>query len=255
MKKFLVLFAVLLLAFGIAGCKEDAQKDTADRPSGTSADGDDSGSAGGSAEASAEEASEGGEWSEKFTNLVSKKKSLEFMVEYDYSLDGPSGTDTWTMTQYFGKQRYRMDTEVNGQEGRFYMIDNQITSCHEQNGDWMCMQLPQGEEDEMNDPTETFTEIEENPGDVDTTYKGTRRIAGTTAHCYGVDWSAYGTDGGMEVCYSKEGVPLYMKSESAGTTVELEAKRYKTGVSNSDFEFPAEPMDMGGMMAQYGAYQ
>lgn len=246
LKRTIALLAVLLLALSIAGCDEDEvnqieeemeQQETEEQ---------------GAAEAGAEQGSEGSEWSEKFTNLVSKKKSLEFSVEYDYSISGPSGTDSWTLTQYFGQEKYRMDTTVNGQEGRMYMVDNQITSCQKQGGDWMCMQLTSGDEGKMDDPTETFTEIEEDPGDVDAAYKGTRRIAGTTAYCYGVDWSSYGTEGGMDVCYSKEGVPLYMKSESAGTTVELEAQSYDTGVSDSDFIPPAEPMDMGSMMAQYG---
>lgn len=243
MKRFLVFLAILLLMFSLAGCKEDVQElEQTGRPS-----------TAGSADADVEEASSGSSVGEKITDYISKKQSLEFTVDYQYTMDGPSGSDTWDFKQYMARNRYRMDSNAQGQEGRFYFIDNQVTSCNKQGGDWTCMQLPQGDDSSVSDPTEQFSDIEDDIDVEDTTYKGTRKIAGTTAYCWGINWDMYGADGGMDVCYSKEGVPLYMKSETNGMTVEMEAKSYKTSVSDSDFRFPAEPMDMGAMMAQaYG---
>ncbi|MBU2561754.1 MAG: hypothetical protein KKD17_05645 [Nanoarchaeota archaeon] len=253
MKKSFVVLVLLLLAFSLAGCKEDvSEKKTTSRPSGSPASAGESEAAGeeGSAEASAEQASEGGDWADKFTNLVSMKKGLEFSVTYDYSMSGSGSSDSYTMTQYFAKNKYRMDSATGGKEGRFYLINGKMTTCTK-DGAWQCMTMPQGEQ-QQSDPSQQFSSLEDDPGKYDTTYKGTRSIAGTTAYCYEVKWAAYGTDGGIEACYSKEGVPLYMKTENGGVKIEMKATKYSTSLSASDFEFPAEPQDLSAMMAQYG---
>jgi hypothetical protein len=105
------------------------------------------------------------------------------------------------------------------------------------------------------DPTEQFKVVEENPEDYSIGYKGTKRVAGTTAFCYDVDYAYMGVDAEMSYCFSKEGIPLYLFMESADFRHEMTAKSYKKGVSGADFTPPVEPIDYTAMMQQYGAYQ
>jgi len=240
-KKFLVVLAVLLLAFALVGCKEDVQKQTVKKNV--------AGSSSGSVDTEVEVASGGSGDGEDLVNFISKKKSLEFSVEYDYSISGSGSDDTWTFKQYFAKNKYRMDSNMQDSEGRFYYVGDEIISCSKQDREWTCMKLEGAQE--MEDPTEQFSDIEDDPDRFDSTYRGTRMIAGTTAHCWGVDYGR--SMGEMEICYNVDGIPLYMKASSGGTTMEMEAKSFKKGVSASDFVPPAEPMDMAAMMEQaYG---
>ncbi len=248
MKKFLVILAILLLAVGLAGCKEDVDKQQTTKSDRASASG--SGSSG-SADADVKEASGSSGVGEKITNYISKKKNMEFSVSYDYSVSGSGTNEQWEMTQYFGNNKYRMDMKADGQETQFFYIGKEVTSCSKDKNEWMCMVLGTGEE--MNDPTEQFSSIEDDLDDTSATYKGTKKIAGTTAHCWGINYASY--MGNTEFCYTKNGIPLYMLIESGGAEIELKAKSFKNSVSASDFQPPAEPIDMNAMMAQYGAYQ
>jgi hypothetical protein len=255
MKKISILLVILLVAFSIvlAGCKEDVAKQTATKSSSPSASssGEAQASSSGSAEADVEKASAGSDWADKFSSLAAMKKNLEFSVTYDYSMvdESTNAIESYTMTQYFAKGKYRMDSKIGLNEMSVFMVDNKYTTCNKQDGAWQCFIMPSDEK--QDDPTSHFSAIEDNPVDTDTTYEGTKSIAGTTAYCYNVRWSGQGDEGGIEACYSKEGVPLYMKTVSGASEIEMKATKYSTSVSDSDFEPPAEPMDMEAMMAQY----
>lgn len=255
MKKVSILLVILLVAFSIvlAGCKEDVAKQTATKSSSPSAgsSGEAQASSSGSSEADVEKASAGGDWADKFSSLAAMKKNLEFSVTYDYSMvdESTNAIESYTMTQYFAKNKYRMDSKIGLNEMSIFMVDNKFTTCNKQDGAWQCFIMPSDEKQE--DPTSQFSAIEDNPSDTDATYAGTKSIAGTTAYCYNVKWSVPGEVGEIEVCYSKEGVPLYMKTVAGESKTELKATKYSTSVSDSDFEPPAEPMDMAAMMAQY----
>ena len=236
MKKILislVCLAVLVLALGIGGCSE-----------GPSDDSQAAASEEGSAEVSVEEGSEAS-FSDKFKDFVSMKTGLEYTVSYDFSSKGMGQTDTYTMTQYFGgKNRMRMDSEIEGHAARVIMDGSAIYSCNKESGAWQCMKFDTG--DEMEDSTEQFRMVEDNPDEYDITYAGTMKIAGATAHCYAV--SVAGAE--LKECFSKEGIPLYMLMKSSGFESEMKATTYKASVKDSDFDLPAEPIDMEQMMQQ-----
>ncbi len=64
------------------------------------------------------------------------------------------------------------------------------------------------------------------------TFKENRTIAGTAATCYTLSGATKGT-----MCYRSAGVPLYVQTESAGTTMTLEATAL--GVpTDADFKLP-----------------
>lgn len=249
MRKIFVLLAILLLAIALVGCEEEGEvKETSTRPAV-------SGAEEGAADVDVEEAGEGDSFAGKFTDFVTKKAGLQFTVTYDFRTESGQEVDEYTMTQYFGGPgRYRMDGNFDGDEGRFYIVDDKMTSCSKEDGEWTCITIATGEP-MMQDPTEQFTVVEENPDEYDIGYSGTKKIAGTTAYCYGIDYAYLGANAEMEYCFSKEGIPLYMRMESPDFFHEMKAKSFKKGVSGADFNPPVEPIDYSAMYAQYGAYQ
>jgi hypothetical protein len=230
MKRILVCVIIILLALFLAGCEEDV----ADVGSGEE----------GSAESSAEKESKSSVGT-KFVDIIKKKMDLEYTVEYKITSNAP-GTESYTMKQYFGgADKFRVDMKMDEGETRTYLVGDTVYSCNDMQGDWQCLKMS-GMERDM-DATAQFKSVEDNPDAYDINYEGTKKVAGTTALCYAI--GVPGT-GEMQYCFSKEGVPLYMLIDAEGSRVEMAATNYKTSVSSSDFEPPAEAQDMAALMEQ-----
>jgi len=225
----------------LAGCKEGATQETTD--------GSDAADLSDQAEVTVEKDSNAGSSGGGYKELVQKISGMKYMVKYDITNTGQGKSDKMTMTQYFGGQeKVRMDTKADAGEARIYMIGKEFYSCSNPEGKWQCIKFTNTEE-QQNNPSEQFNTIEQDYDKYDVNSAGTMNIAGTVAKCFEVK---YGTDS-YKHCFSKEGVPLYMRSVSQGYESEMKASEYRTSVSSSDFELPAEAVDMNAMMAKYGA--
>lgn len=180
---------------------------------------------------------EGGRLAEIFA------RQPEYKVTYEMSSGGIKNE----MTQYLSKGRMRTDIAQSGTEMRTYLLDEEFISCSNAGGSWMCQKLEYAktESDALNE------DIKANPDAYDIESAGTRTIAGASADCFRVKTKS----GSAEYCYSRDYVPLYIKTTSGGLSSELLAKSYSTSVSESDFAPPAQPSaappDMEELLKKY----
>jgi hypothetical protein len=242
MKKIIMLLMIALLLISIAGCKEEGSgaKKTAATKDSAAEDSLDADPA--EADADAEEESSG--LADDFVEMMSKKTALKYTVTYKMTGSSQGSSFNYQMTQYFGgADRFRMDSANSGVETRSYLMDNKFYSCTQQGGKWNCFSI----ESQTESPTKQFDDIAENPTDYRVTPDGTKSVAGTTAKCYKITTP----QGNVRECLSKEGVPLYMETTFQGGSTKKEATSYKASVKDSDFQLPAEPVDMNAMIAQY----
>ncbi|MFH1072326.1 MAG: hypothetical protein V1743_02765 [Nanoarchaeota archaeon] len=161
----------------------------------------------------------------KLKDIFSRK--AEFVVTYTVRA---AGTES-EMTQYVADAKMRTDVATQGIEARTFLIGNEYTSCNKAGEEWMCQKIA------YTPSTNTADDVKENIDQYTVENLPGRTIAGAATDCFKVSM----TDGTAEYCYSKEFVPLYIKT-TAGTTVsEMEAKTYSTSIPADAFTFPAEP--------------
>lgn len=111
-------------------------------------------------------------------------------------------------------------------------------------GNWMCMEFPQmdGEDTSTFDPRATNEDFAEELDSWFVEELPDRTIAEETAKCFSTTMAEVASQE-TEVCYSSEGVPLYIGHVNPDGSYTLEAIEFSRTVSDSDFELPAEPED------------
>lgn len=162
--------------------------------------------------------------------------SPEYMVEYDFTAEGYSGT----MTMYMLDGMMRMDSKAEGVESRVYMADV-VTTCTNSDG-WTCFQL--GDPEESYAPTEQV-DVEASMDDTDFAIVdvSSRTIADAEARCFTIQ-----DEGEYTICYADSGAMLAMEYNVEGEFMSYEATSYSDSVSESAFDLPAEPQSMEDMM-------
>ena len=185
-----------------------------------------------------------------------RNRAREYVVAYDTTMT-MEGTEQKAETTYYtkGEDKIRMDTTTDVQgmgavESRFYMFPNQLVMCSKQSGQWTCMKMQQQEE--STDPDQQMRDIEDNIDQSPVTRLPDRVIAGVAAKCYKMTTSIKAPEAGetgmssweTSYCISDDGVLLYSDSKSGNVHTVMEATKYSTTVSDSDFVPPAQPVDM-----------
>ncbi len=237
--KRLVLFSfvmILVLAFS-AGCAspEDTGADT-----GTAGEGADQG------------ALDTGESQQAPGFAELSQKSLSGLrITYDIEYDAGLGDGQATFTQYFGEgKNMRTDytIEQGGEEtkARVYETEDGTTTCMMMSGEWKCFTADISEYTGSTPAQEKAAsqqeQVEKNPQEYDISFDGTRTIVGETAYCFRTDLEEQGRT--MKHCFLKSGVPAYFESQGPDESYVMEAVSMSSDVSSSDFEFPAEPVDL-----------
>ncbi len=214
MKK--LVFVLFLISILIVGCKEESGKAT--NISGSKENG-------GSAD---------------LMNMLGERATT-YSVSYDTSAMPGSGKEV-TMSFKGTKIRYDTVANVEGQETTtsVFILDGKTYACTEK-PQKMCLQT--GSSGEAGKTTTGAEDIESNPDKYSITSLPSRTIAGTTAKCYSISSAAISSD----ICYSKEGVLLYIKSNES----EITATSYTINVPDSTFELPSAPQDMSAIMQKY----
>mgnify|MGYP005840539119 CR=1 FL=1 len=190
---------------------------------------------------------------EEIQKYFTDKNSIEFMVKYQMKTNANGQEFSGTMTQYFkGADRIRMDSETMGVESRVFMEETKYTMCSKQNNEWTCFEIDGDEATSESDSVRN--DVEKNIKEWNIKKIASRTIAGATATCYKTSKD----DNSVEYCFSKEGVPLYIKTEGkeSGVTFmsELTATYYSLSVSESVFEKPASSQSMEDYLANIPGY-
>ena len=163
-----------------------------------------------------------------------------------YTINGTNMPSGSTMTQYIkGTDKIRVDSTAMGTESRSFVLSGKTYSCINQGESWICYKVDSSQSGQNS--TNLQNDIQSNPSKYTVTADGSMQVAGVTAACYKV----VSVDGTVRYCVSQEGIPLYIKTTGSTQGVsyesELTATSYSTSVSDSDFQLPATPQDIGSM--------
>lgn len=194
-------------------------------------------------------------------SLVSLRP-LQYMVDYktETSMGGEQETDGRMAMYYKGEDKVRTDTWMGDIESRYIMSGGEVVMCNKQAGEWSCMRMSQAEDRET-EINRNMEELEDNLDTSEVAQLPDRVVAGAKCKCFRIkikttlpDAQKAGLSEWDHVyCISPEGVPLYSESTSEKTRMVMEATRYSTTVSDSEFIPPAEPKDMMEMMGGGGS--
>jgi predicted small lipoprotein YifL len=227
MKKLFTTLVVLLFVLTLIGCDAEQAETTA--PAKTTA---------------AESESKGESFTGKFMDFVKKKLSAEYVVTYEITADDQK----YTMKQYVSGKNMRTDMTLDQGEARTYILDKVFYTCMNTDG-WQCFKMESPETEQL--ATDYMADVEMNPDNYDISFSGTKTVAGEKAFCFDVTVKQEGLTADVSQCFSAEGVPLYIKADAKGTSMEMIAKSYSKNVKDSDFTVPAKAQDVDTLLAQY----
>lgn len=175
----------------------------------------------------------------------------DFTGKITYGITTEAGGQTteqeWTLAQRPPDSRFEIVSNEGGQESRVIVIQTAEKAyvCTSAGGGESCF-----ESDQTDQYTSLFDPIFAVPqsiagdiGDVGLVDESEREIGGVNANCFSVDTAALG-GGASELCFSDEGLLLYLRGESAGSSFTYEAKSVSTDVSDADFEPPYEIIEL-----------
>lgn len=111
--------------------------------------------------------------------------------------------------------------------------------CTGAGGQTFCQKGPAGSGLDANPAASFGLELQGHPEQFNSSFQGTKSIAGQTAQCYGVKALTGAAFGGVTSCYSSSGVPLLMQMKSPGQEFTMEASSFSTSVTDADFKLPA----------------
>jgi len=155
---------------------------------------------------------------------------IEYKVRYEFSQASKTGTETIAIKG----DDIKIEFILVGQSQEIYFVNSKVYMCGKQNNQMMCYEVPEADKTTVKNDRD----LRKNWDKFTIEDKGTRTIAGASAICI------YITETKSDYCYSKEGVPLYIKSPSKGYTTEMTAKEYSTSVKDSEFTLPATPQQL-----------
>lgn len=197
-----------------------------------------SGGAGGSA---------AGDASGDFQALVANTANLEYNVQYHIASNYEGESMSYEYSIALKNKNMMMHTYIDYQgevmDSWSYVLDNKVYGCNNYGGEMVCLTLSEYEEDLS---TSLTSDVESNPGNYDISNRPSRTVAGITAKCFGLGGPQM--QGASEVCYSPEGVPLYMRVTQPEGEFLMEATSAQIGnVPDSVFELPVEPTSIEDM--------
>jgi len=238
MKGLVLVAALALLLALLAACKSDSKdgktptsnKTPASRETPTVSGGGDGGGDGDGGVQDLERLAS--QAAEEFTGKITFGITTE--------VGGQTTEQEWTLAQRPPDSRFEIVSNEGGQESRTIVIQTAEKSyvCTSAGGSEVCL-----ESDQTDQYTGLFDPIFDAPKsilqDIDTlglADQSERDIAGVHANCF--SYSLAGAE--SETCFSDEGLMLYLRGESAGSSYTYEAKSASTDVTDADFEPPYE---------------
>lgn len=165
------------------------------------------------------------------------------------ALEGESVEQEWVIAQRPPDTRFEIAVTEAGEESRSIFINTGGKSyiCTSGGGEESCLgttteQVEAGEE-AFSFFFDTPQELAEEVEDVDLVDKSERQIAGVDATCFTVR-SGLLTLAEGEICFSEEGLLLFLRGEAEGEGFTVEATSVSTDVTDADFEPPYEVIEL-----------
>jgi hypothetical protein len=157
----------------------------------------------------------------------------------------------WVLVQRPPDSRIEIAGEEGGEEFRTIIISagGKYYLCTSGAGEETCL-ATEAEQAEAGtaalDPLFAIPqELAQDAEDVDLVGTSQRSIAGVDATCFTVSGALAGVgEGEGEVCFSDDGLLLYLGGETAGETFIFEATSVSTDVTDADFEPPYEILEL-----------
>jgi hypothetical protein len=181
-----------------------------------------------------------------FSSLYKEGYLSDHKVSYEWETiqgaDGEAESGTYS-TYRKGIDKYRFDYSQKLGETRAYLVGKDISSCSLDEDKWQCMKYTQ--ESNLFFPPFTMPSADE----MDTwvmyyTFvdSGTETIAGEKTNCYSI---SHPESGKSKFCLTDEGIVLFSERiDPNGIRTTLTATTFSRSVPDSDFDLPAEPIDM-----------
>lgn len=148
-----------------------------------------------------------------------------------------------TQTWYVKPPKLRIDSFILSPgptpDTSIFIFDTGTYVCSAQAGPLQCITMPAQQAAAARQPLQAQDTLASGSSDVDVQPSGTRTIAGTQAFCFDATHRPTGSKGNL--CYTAQGVPLFITYSSAGTEATLEATAFSTTVSDDDLMLPVAP--------------
>lgn len=172
----------------------------------------------------------------ELAKIMAKSFNLKYKVTYEMTSTTNGQTMSGEMTQYVDlPDKFRTDTTAQGTESRSYLIDDKFTICTKQET-WLCFE----NEFEKSASDMVSEDLKDNPEDYQVSKLPSKTVAGVSTDCFRVVVEG----GNVDYCYSKDAIPLYIKTVTDTSQAELIASSFSKSVTNADFEPPeAQNMD------------
>jgi hypothetical protein len=172
-------------------------------------------------------------------DLLKAGKLTAYKVTYKWTVTTSGQTQTSEQTWYYKAPKARFDFSAGpGATFSVYTLPDGTYMCTGAGGQMFCQKGPAGSGLDANPAAAFGLQFQDHPEQFNSSFQGSRSIAGQTAQCYGVKSLAGTAFGDVTSCYSSSGVPLLTQIKGQGSEFTMEASSFSTSVSDADFVLP-----------------
>ncbi|MDT5280072.1 MAG: hypothetical protein QOJ20_1267 [Mycobacterium sp.] len=173
-------------------------------------------------------------------DVLKAGKSSTYKVSYKWSITAGGQTQTSEQTWFYKAPNSRFDFSAGpGATFSVFSLADGTYVCTNAGGQGFCQKSPAGTALQSNPAADFGLQLQSNPDQFNSSFTGTKSIAGQQAQCYAVKGVASSTFGDVNSCYSSTGVPLLTTMSAQGSTFAMEATSFSATVADSDFTLPA----------------
>jgi hypothetical protein len=172
-------------------------------------------------------------------DILKAGKLAAYKVTYKWTTTAGGQTQMSEQTWYYKAPKARFDFSAGpGAVFSVYTLPDGTYLCTGAGGQTFCQKGPAGSGLDANPAAAFGLQLQDHPEQFNSSFAGTRSIAGQTAQCYAVKSPAGTAFGDVTSCYSSSGVPLLTQMKSQGQEFTMEASSFSTSVSDADFVLP-----------------
>ncbi len=173
-------------------------------------------------------------------DVLKAGKNSTYKVSYKWSITAGGQTQTSEQTWFYKAPNSRFDFSAGpGATFSVFSLADGTYVCTNAGGQGFCQKSPAGTALQSNPAADFGLQLQSNPDQFNSSFTGTKSIAGQQAQCYAVKSVAASSFGDVNSCYTSTGVPLLTTMTAQGQTFAMEATSFSATVADSDFTLPA----------------